>query len=67
MRVRQLYVWASGLLNLGRDSIPTTQVREFCGVKKGVGEDIEGSDLLCFGHNERIENREIAKNIYEEE
>ena len=46
------------------DRVPNAQIRELCGVMKGVDERIEESVLQWFGHVERMENDRIAKRVY---
>ena len=44
--------------------MPTAQIRELCGVMKGVEERIDESVLRWFNHFEKMENDRIAKRIY---
>ena len=43
--------------------MPNARVREFCGLKKGMGESI----FLWFGHTEGMENGKNAKRECKEE
>ena len=45
------------------DRVPNTQIRELCGVMKGVDERIYEGVLRWFGHVERMEDR-IVKRVY---
>ena len=46
-----------GLLGIRRmNRVLTSQIREFCGVKKGVEEKIDEGVLQWLGHVERMEN-----------
>ena len=48
-----------GLLGIRRmDRVPNAQIRELCGVRKGLDERIDE------GHVERIERDRIAKRVY---
>ena len=54
-----------GLLDIGRMNIfPNAQIKELCGVTKGVDERIKVCILRWFGHVERMENDRIAKRVY---
>ena len=54
-----------GLLgNKRMNRVPNAQVKELCGVTKGVDESIDEGVLRCFGHVERMEKDKIAKRIY---
>ena len=44
--------------------VPNTQIRELCGVKKGLDEMIDEGILRWFGHVERMERDRIAKRVY---
>ena len=46
------------------DRIPNAQIREFCGVIKGVDERVDEGILRWFGHLERMEKDRIAKRLY---
>ena len=46
------------------NKVPNAQIRELCGVMKGVDERIEKGALRWFGHVEKIENDRIAKSVY---
>ena len=53
-----------GLLGIRRiDRVPNAQIRELCGVKKGLDEKIDEGVLRWFGHIERMENDRIAKRV----
>ena len=55
-----------GFLGIKRmDKVPNTQIREMCGVTKGVDEIDEGV-LWWFGLAKRIENDRITKRAYVE-
>ena len=47
-----------------RDKVPNAQVRQLCGVMKGIDEKIDEGVLLWFSHVERMENDRIAKRVY---
>ena len=51
-----------GIRRLGR--VPNTQIRELCGVMKGLDESIGIDFLQWFGHVEIMENNMIAKRVY---
>ena len=55
----------SNLRNLlgirGMDRVPNAQIRQLCGMTKGVDEKINEGVLRWFGHVERMENDRIAK------
>ena len=54
-----------GLLGIRRmDKVPNAQIRELCGVKKGVDESIDEGVLRWFHHVESIENDRITKRVY---
>ena len=54
-----------GLLCIRRmDGVPNTQIRELCGVRKGVDERIDENFLRWFAHVERMENDRIDKRVY---
>ena len=44
--------------------VPNTRIRQLCGVKKGVDENIDEGVLRWFGHVERMEVNRIAKTVY---
>ena len=46
------------------DKVSNPQIREFCGVTKGIDERIEEGVLLWFCHMEGMENVRIAKRVY---
>ena len=46
------------------DRVPNAQIRELCGMAKGVDERNEEDVLHWFSHVERIENDRIAKRFY---
>ena len=46
------------------DRVPNAQIRELCGVKKGLDERIGEDVLRGFGHLERMERDRIAKRVY---
>ena len=53
-----------GLLGIRRmDKVPNAQIKELCGVMKGVDDRIDEGVLQKFGHVERMEDR-IAKRVY---
>ena len=45
------------------DRVPNAQIREFCGVTKGLDERIDENVFLGFGHVERMENERTAKRV----
>ena len=52
-----------GLLAIRRmDKVLNAQIRELCGVTKGMDERVDGV-LQWFGHVERIENDRISKRV----
>ena len=52
------------LLSIRRvNSVPNEQIRELCGVTKGVDERIDEGVLRWFGSAERMENDRIAKSL----
>ena len=54
-----------GLLGIRRmDRVPNAQIRELCGVKKGLDKKIDEGVLLWFSHMERMENDSIATRAY---
>ena len=56
------------LLGIRRmDRIPKVQIRELCGVTKGIDKRIGEGVLRSFSHVERMENGRIAKRVYEGE
>ena len=56
-----------GLLGIRRmDNVLNAQMRELCGVKKGLDERIDGV-LWWFGNMERMERDRIAKRVFVEE
>ena len=44
--------------------ILNAQVRQLCGVMKGIDEKVDEGVLGWFGHVERMENIRIAKRVY---
>ena len=57
-----------GLLSIRRiDKVPNPQIRELCGVMKGVEERIDKGILWWFGNVERMKNDRIALRVYVEE
>ena len=46
------------------DIPPNAQIRELCGVTKGVDKRIDEGVLRWFGHVERLEKDRIAKRVY---
>ena len=46
------------------DRVPNTQIRELCGVKKGVNKAINEGVLRWFGHVERMENVLLGKRVF---
>ena len=46
------------------DKLPNTQIRELCGMAKGVDERTYEGVLRWFGYLERMENDIIAKRVY---
>ena len=53
------------LLGIRRmDRVPNAQIRELCGVKKGLDEWIDEGVLQWFSHVERRESDRIAKRVY---
>ena len=53
------------LLGIRRmDRIPNAQIRQLCGMAKGVDERIQEDFLHWFSHVERMENDRIAKRLY---
>ena len=56
-----------GLLGIRKmDKVPNAQIRQLCGVTKGVNEKIDGV-LRWYSHVERMENNRIAKRVYVDE
>ena len=54
-----------GLLGITRmDRVLNIQIRELCGVMKGMDERIDEDVLWRFSHVEKMENDRIAKRIY---
>ena len=54
-----------GLLGIRRmDKVPNTQIRELCGVRKGLDERIDEGVFRWFSHVERMEIDRIAKRVY---
>ena len=54
-----------GLLGIRRmDRVLNAQIRDLCGVKKGLDERINEGMLQWFGHVERMENDRTAKRVY---
>ena len=49
-----------GLLGIREVDRPNARIRELCGVKKGLAEEM----LPWFGHVERMERDKIAKRVY---
>ena len=67
-------IWAVEMDNLrslmsirGMDNVSNARIRQFCGVTKGVDENIDEGVLRWFGHVERMENDRVAKRVYTEE
>ena len=57
--------WIWKLLGIKRmDKVPNAQIREWCGMVKGVDERNEEDVLHWLSHVERIENDRIAKRLY---
>ena len=57
-----------GLLGIRRmDRVPNAQIRELCGVKKGLDERIDEGILQWSSHVVRMESDRIAKRVYVEE
>ena len=53
------------LLGIRRmDKVPNTQIRQLCGVMKGVDKKINEGLLRWFGHMGTMENDRIAKSVY---
>ena len=48
-----------------KNRIPNARVREFCDVKKRVGERIDENFLLWFGHMKKMKNNRNAKRVWE--
>ena len=46
------------------DRVLNAQIRELCGVMKGVDKRINKGVLQWFGHVERVENDTIGKRVY---
>ena len=46
------------------DKVQNSRIRQFCGVKKGVDENIDEGVLRWFGHVERMGNDRIVKRVY---
>ena len=65
-RVRVVQVdYLRGLLGIRRmDRVPNAEIRELCGVKKGLDERIDEGMLWWFSHVERMERDSIAKKVY---
>ena len=61
-----LYKWTTSEISwvLEEWIVPNAQIRELCGVTKGVGERINEGVLQWFSHVERMENDRIAKGVY---
>ena len=54
-----------GLLGIRRmDRVMNAQIRELCGMRKGLDERIDEGVLWWFGHVERMEKDRIAKRVY---
>ena len=54
-----------GLLGIRKmDRVPNAQIRELCGVKKGLDERIDEGVLRWFANVERMERDIIAKRVY---
>ena len=54
-----------GLLGIRRmDKVPNAWIRQLCGVKKGVDENIDEVVFRSFGHVERMENDKITRSVY---
>ena len=53
-----------GLLGIRRiDKVPNEQIRNLCGVTKGVDKKIDKGSRW-FGHMEKMENNRITKRVY---
>ena len=53
-----------GLLGIRRmDKVPNAQIRQLCGVTKGMDEKIDEGVLRWFGHVQRMENNKTAKRV----
>ena len=53
-----------GMLGIRRmDRVPNAQIRELCGVRKGLDERVDESVLRWFGHMERMERDRIGIGI----
>ena len=64
-RIRAVQMTISeACLVLGGWIVANAQIRELCGVMKGVDERIDEGILHWFSHVERMENDKIAKSIY---
>ena len=54
-----------GLLGIRRmDRVPNAQIRDLCGVRKGLDERIDEGLLRWFGHVERMERDRISNRVY---
>ena len=54
-----------GLLGIRRmNKVPNAQIRDLCGVTRGVEERIDEGVLRWFCHVKRMENDRIAKRVY---
>ena len=54
-----------GLLGIRRmDKVLNTQIRELCGVRKGLERKVDEGVLQWFGHVERMEIDMIVKRVY---
>ena len=54
-----------GLVGIRRmDRVPIAQIKELCGVTKGLDERIDEVVLRWLGHVEKMENDRIAKRDY---
>ena len=64
-RIRAVQMDKRNLLGTRRmDRVPNAQIRELCGMVKGVDERIEEDVLHWFSHIESMENDRIAKRLY---
>ena len=54
-----------GLLGIRRmNKVPNAQIRQLCGVMKGVDKKIDEVVIRWFGHVEKMSNDKIAKRVY---
>ena len=61
-----LYRWitSKGLLGIRMDRVLNAQMRELCGVKKGLDERIEEGMFQWFSHVKRMERDRIPRRVY---